>query len=522
MAPSVTLVTGSAANDGVMTISGSGFGTKSRSKPWLWADFQTNHDPHATLSFNTAWAQVQNRSRTTSVSRWGTGSSVSTWDYTSSSTTGRPTTLRIPTMTTTYGTKLLFSYWVRSDINYLTHTGNTSQNWKLGMRIWKGPGATNYPNVTLASVSQGETASQLRMTMEDWTVATGTDRSFIGSSWGFPTTTWRLETWFIKLNASVSATNGTLIARKNGTTVKTESAWRWNHTSRPDHITTPYIQHVIANANVPSGTNCWYSDCYADDSWNHVVLGNASTYSACTQFEFQPYTGWSNTSVTVATRNGTLSGTKYLYVVDGDNAANSSGYDISSLAPTAPPTILSVSPSSGPEGGGTVLTITGTDYVATPAVKVGGTDATAEHFSSSTQIEATTPAGTAGTKDVLLTNPDTSNVTAAGAFTYIAAPTYTSITPAVGVTTGGTDVVIVGTGFVSGATVTVGGASATNVVLTGSTIINCTTPAGTAGARDVVITNPDTQAATGTGEFTYEAPVASHPTRLKRCLLGLG
>lgn len=525
MAPSVTLVSGGTNNGDILTVSGSGFGTKSRSKPWLYADFQNDNDPHDTLSFNTAWAQIQNRAYTSSNARWGTGASISTWSNASSGT--KPTTFRIPSYSTTYGTKLMFSYWVRSTVNYLANTGGTAENWKFGMRIWKGPGATGYPNITIASLSEGENEGSPRVQMEDWTVTTGQDRNTMGgaSAWGFPTSTWRMETFFIKLNSALSAADGTFIAKKNTSTARSNTTWRYNHTSRPDHITTPYIQHVIANANIPLPCDVWYSDIYSDDSWNHVVIGNASTYAACTQFEMQPYTGWTATSVTVARRNGTNTGNQWLYVVDDNLDPNTNGYSLGAINPTTPPTITLITPSSGPVGGGTTLTIDGTDFVATPSVTVGGQNATGEAFVSSTRITAVTPAGTAGAKDVVLTNPDTSNVTAPGGFTYIAAPTFTSITPSTGLTTGGEGVVIVGTGF-NGSTVTIGGAAVTDVEIIGSTTINCNTPAGTAGAKNVVITNADGQAVTGTNAYTYEEP-EEPPTpggfsHLKRTLLGLG
>lgn len=78
-----------------------------------------------------------------------------------------------------------------------------------------------------------------------------------------------------------------------------------------------------------------------------------------------------------------------------------------------------------------------------------------------------------------------------------------TVTPSTGAAAGGTAVELIGNRFVSGATVTVGGASATSVVWLGKTRITCVTPAGAAGARDVVVTNPNAATATKTGGFTY-------------------
>ena len=53
---------------------------------------------------------------------------------------------------------------------------------------------------------------------------------------------------------------------------------------------------------------------------------------------------------------------------------------------------------------------------------------------------------------------------------------------------------------------TIGGANAAGVYVNPTTI-TATTPAHAAGAVNVVITNNDGQTATGTGAFTYVAPV---------------
>ena len=82
-------------------------------------------------------------------------------------------------------------------------------------------------------------------------------------------------------------------------------------------------------------------------------------------------------------------------------------------------------------------------------------------------------------------------------------PTVTSISPSTGPTTGGTSGTINGTGFLGGATVTIGGNAAAGVTIASATSITCTTPAGTAGARNVVVTNPDNQTGTLAGGFTY-------------------
>ncbi len=84
-------------------------------------------------------------------------------------------------------------------------------------------------------------------------------------------------------------------------------------------------------------------------------------------------------------------------------------------------------------------------------------------------------------------------------------PIVNAITPATGSTFGGTTISILGGGFASGVTVTVGGAAATDVSVAGTTTITATTPQHAAGAADVVVTL-NGLSTTLKGAFTYSAP----------------
>lgn len=89
------------------------------------------------------------------------------------------------------------------------------------------------------------------------------------------------------------------------------------------------------------------------------------------------------------------------------------------------------------------------------------------------------------------------------------APNVTKIEPATGPTTGGTAVTITGTNFLVGASVTIGGAAATDVQVVNKTSMTAKTGAvSTAGVGDVVVTNPDAKSGTLAGGFTYTSAPA--------------
>ena len=87
------------------------------------------------------------------------------------------------------------------------------------------------------------------------------------------------------------------------------------------------------------------------------------------------------------------------------------------------------------------------------------------------------------------------------------APVLTSITPIVGLETGGTAVAVSASGLVSGAVVTIGGVAATTVGPITGTGMNVTTPAHAVtppnGALDVVVTNPNGHSSTLAAGFGY-------------------
>ncbi len=200
-------------------------------------------------------------------------------------------------------------------------------------------------------------------------------------------------------------------------------------------------------------------------------------------------TNWTGITSFTITENG------------GDGIFIDTVYDNFIFTPNSSPVVTSISPTSGPSTGGTSVTITGSNFIGTTGVTIGGASATGVTVVNDTTITATTPAGTAGAQDVVVTNASGSG-TGVGLFTYVAAPTVTGISPSSGPTAGGTSVTITGTNLTGATSVTIGGASATGVTVVNSTTITATTPAGTVGAKDVAVTTTG-GTGTGTGLFTY-------------------
>jgi len=106
-----------------------------------------------------------------------------------------------------------------------------------------------------------------------------------------------------------------------------------------------------------------------------------------------------------------------------------------------------------------------------------------------------------GPRTVTVTNPDGQSRTSAAPILTLgiggSGPAIAAITPASGDASGGQAATLTGTGFVPGATVTIGGAAATGAAVGGSTSADLTVPALAPGTlNDVTLVNPDTQSGT--------------------------
>jgi len=185
-----------------------------------------------------------------------------------------------------------------------------------------------------------------------------------------------------------------------------------------------------------------------------------------------------------------------------------------------PPTVTNVNPSSGPEGGGTEVTITGTGFIERAnanEVKIG-TVAAKVKFISSTELKATTAATVAGVYEVVASNEDGSSehLGTPPSFTYQAppAPVVETIKPSSGPEGGGTEVTIDGNNFVPNPDTTVEfGSVFAKVLRVTKTEIKVTTNAEAAGKYHVVVSGDDgSSPASGGPSFTYEPePITNSP-----------
>src|SRR5437773_1613087 len=94
-----------------------------------------------------------------------------------------------------------------------------------------------------------------------------------------------------------------------------------------------------------------------------------------------------------------------------------------SVTPSAPITVTAVSPARDLLGGGSSVTVTGTNFINVISVTIGGSGLGNRTVVSATQITGVTPAVTSpGAKDVVVTTSSHGSATCSGCFTYLSNP----------------------------------------------------------------------------------------------------
>lgn len=174
------------------------------------------------------------------------------------------------------------------------------------------------------------------------------------------------------------------------------------------------------------------------------------------------------------------------------------------------PVLTGVTPDSGPLAGGNTVVIGGSGLGDVTDVTFGGVPATIVGTTDTTVTVVVPEGAAAGPVDVTVTGP-TGTALLEDGYAYVEAPTADGTDPTSGPTTGGTVVVVDGTGFVPGATtVTICGVTVdvTDVAVSADgTQLAFVTPPCTAGTTTIVVETAG--GATEPLPFTYVVPTAS-------------
>lgn len=192
-------------------------------------------------------------------------------------------------------------------------------------------------------------------------------------------------------------------------------------------------------------------------------------------------------------------------VIDDGNADGDAGGG----NPAVSPTVASVTPENGPLAGGNEVTLTGENFSESLIVIMDGKEVADVASPDATTLTFTAPAGTSVGEltDIYVYGDDGFGILNA-AYVYNPVPTVASFAPTFGPLSGGQEIELRGSGFLTNnpgtPTVTISGVAATNVDVVDDTTIRVQAPSGTpalvATASDVII---ETTNGTATADAPY-------------------
>jgi hypothetical protein len=326
-APGSISASGTFTNGQSITISGTGFGTKTQAAPELWDNFESatiggSLSGRSPVVGTVNWGVIGDPTVSTSNQR--TNSSRSFYALYSGASDYNNSLSYVRTETTT-GAKKYFSFWWRG--------GRVGAAWSRNMKPWTHFGSGSDQPAYYIGDGTGDGDPGFRSNVIDNSASL--TRS--GSAYGCGNMSNIEHEW--------TRWEGYLVLSDNGVQNGQMEVWQ----SQPTNITrSNCIHHATAVTRTSSNgfrqwtfgefmdtsggveSTVYMDDIYIDDTLARVELCDASTWSAVTHCEVQPATAWSSTSATATFNQGAFASeeTAYLYVIDSDGAANSSGYAV--------------------------------------------------------------------------------------------------------------------------------------------------------------------------------------------------
>jgi IPT/TIG domain/G8 domain len=352
--------------------------------------------------------------------------------------------------------------------------------------------AASSPTVTGLSLTSGSTAGGTVVTISGthFTGVTGVSFGTVPAAFTFLTDGILVAT----APAQASGTIDVTVITAAGTSA----------TSSADHFTFNAAAAPTVTAVTPATGSTNGGDVITITGTN-LSAATAVTFGATAA---TAYTVLSNTAILATAPAGTV-GTTDITVTTPSGTSSTGSADHYVYTAHSAPTVSSLNVSTGPDGGGTVIAITGTNFNAVSQVSFGSYAAASFVVNSSTQVTAVAPAQAAATIDVTVTTPAGTSATSSAdheTYTSVAVPTVTSVTPNAGPTGGANTVVVNGTHFNGVTAVYFGATAATSFSINSDGSLFAVAPSGSAGTVHVTVVDSDgTSSTSSNDQYTFTA-----------------
>ncbi|WP_153980133.1 IPT/TIG domain-containing protein [Paenibacillus xylanilyticus] len=271
--------------------------------------------------------------------------------------------------------------------------------------------------------------------------------------------------------------------------------------------------YVIPSSNLtikypaPTITNVTPNKAIVDGGEKVVIEGQHFLPGAMVKFGgyFSSSVDWiSDGRLEVIVPSGNQ-GNVQLTVYNTDNQSATANFDY-----YADPEVDDLQPASGPMTGGTNMVISGKYFMTGVKVKVGeGYSSNVTRHSSIYLFASTPPSSSPGPVDVVIENPDGTQITLPNAFTYDTPPQMelTEVTPGEGYTTGNETVTLTGQLFEKSSKVYFGDVEAQGLVFYSKNKITVKSPTWSQEETvDVKVVNTDGTISTLPQAFKYVSP----------------
>ncbi len=176
-----------------------------------------------------------------------------------------------------------------------------------------------------------------------------------------------------------------------------------------------------------------------------------------------------------------------------------------------PPTlqITSVSPTFSKTLGQTLITLRGTLFQKGLRVEIGKNNCESLKVLSDTELNCLAPASPKATVNISVINPDGKTAVLTDSFIYsdqLMSPSISGFMPTNGSTNGSTLLIISGSQFRTGTSVTIGEKPCLSLTVTSASTMTCLTPPGSLGPVKISVTSPEGPTASLNSKYTYSQP----------------